>query len=59
MIFMAERAKCIKQIFRSDKHGLTLNKDYEILYEGKYSYIIVDDNNKVFPYDKANFKKLV
>lgn len=55
---MAERAKCVKQIFRSDKHGLTLNKDYEIVYEGKYSYIIIDDNNKVFPYDKANFEKL-
>ena len=55
---MAERAKCIKQIFRSDKYGLTLDKEYDIVYEGKYSYIIVDDNDKVFPYDKANFEKL-
>lgn len=49
--------KCVKRIFRSDKDGLTLDKNYEVVFEGEYSYIIVDDNGKVFPYDKANFEE--
>ena len=55
---MADTVKCVKRIFRSDKNGLTLDKNYEVVFEGKYSYIIVDDNDKVFPYDKENFEKL-
>ena len=49
--------KCVKRIFRSDKDGLTLDKNYEVVFEGEYSYIIIDDNGKVFPYDKANFEE--
>ena len=57
---MAEQVvKCVKRIFRSDKDGLTLDKNYEVVYEGKYSYIIIDDNNKVFPYDKENFEEVI
>lgn len=55
---MNGKVKCVKRIFRSDKGSLTLDKEYEIVYEGKYSYIILDDNNKIFPYDKANFEKV-
>lgn len=58
MFYMSEKAICIKRIFRSDMYGLTLNKEYEIMGEDKYSYLIVDDNNKTFPYDKNNFKRL-
>ena len=55
---MGEKVICVKRIFRSDVHGLTLDKEYEIIKEDKYSYLIVDDNNKTFPYDKNNFKRL-
>ena len=56
---MAEQVKCIKRIFRSDVYGLTLDKNYEVVYEGEYSYIIIDDNDKVFPYDKENFEEVI
>lgn len=52
------KVKCVKRVFRSDVNGLTLDKVYEIIMEGKYSYIILDDNDKIFPYDKANFEKV-
>ena len=55
---MGEKVICVKRIFRSDVYGLTINKEYEIIKEDKYSYLIVDDNNKTFPYDKNNFKRL-
>lgn len=55
---MGEKVICVKRIFRSDVNGLTLNKEYEIIKEDKFSYLIVDDNNKTFLYDKNNFKKL-
>ncbi len=55
---MSEKAICVRRIFRSDMYGLTLNKEYKIMGEDKYSYLIVDDNNKTFPYDKANFVKM-
>ena len=55
---MGDKVICVKRIFRSDVHGLTINKEYEIIKEDKYSYLIVDDNNKTFPYDKNNFKRL-
>ena len=55
---MGEKVICVKRIFSSDVHGLTINKEYEIINEDKYSYLIVDDNNKTFPYDKNNFKRL-
>lgn len=54
---MNKKVKCVRLIFRSDKNGLTLNKEYTVVKEGKYSYVIIDDNNKTFPYDKKNFKK--
>ena len=42
---MAEQVvKCVKRIFRSDANGLTLDKNYEVVFEGEYSYIIIDDN---------------
>lgn len=57
---MAEQVvKCVKRIFRSDANGLTLDKNYEVVFEGEYSYIIIDDNGKVFPYDKENFEEMV
>ena len=57
---MAEQVvKCVKRIFRSDKEGLTLDKNYEVVFEGEYSYIIIDDNGKVFPYDKENFEEVI
>ena len=57
---MAEQVvKCVKRIFRSDVYGLTLDKNYEVVYEGEYSYIIIDDNDKVFPYDKENFEEVI
>ena len=55
---MYMNVKCVKRIFRSDVNGLTLDKVYEIIKESKYSYVILDDNGKVFPYDKANFEKV-
>ena len=58
MFYMGEKVICVKRIFRSDVNGLTLNKEYEIIKEDKFSYLIVDDNNKTFLYDKNNFKKL-
>ena len=58
MFYMGEKVICVKRIFRSNVHGLTINKEYEIINEDKYSYLIVDDNNKTFPYDKNNFKRL-
>ena len=58
MFYMGEKVICVKRIFRSDVNGLTLNKEYEIIKEDRFSYLIVDDNDKTFPYDKNNFKKL-
>ena len=55
---MGEKVICVKRIFRSDVNGLTLNKEYEIIKEDKFSYLIVDYNNKTFLYNKNNFKKL-
>ena len=55
MFYMGEKVICVKRIFRSDVYGLTIDKEYEIIKEDKYSYLIVDDNNKTFPYDKNNF----
>ena len=55
---MGEKVICVKRIFRSDVNGLPINKEYEIIKEDRFSYLIVDDNDKTFPYDKNNFKKL-
>ena len=43
---MAEQVvKCVKRILRSDVNGLTLDKNYEVVFEGEYSYIIIDDKD--------------
>ena len=58
MFMMREKVLCVKRIFRSDVYGLTIDKEYEVIKEDKYAYLIVDDNGKTFPYDKNNFKRL-
>lgn len=50
------KVKCIKRIFRSDNNCLTIGKEYEVVKEERYSYVIVDDNGKLFPYDKHDFE---
>ena len=55
---MREKVLCVKRIFRSDVYGLTIDKEYEVIKEDKYVYLIIDDNGKTFPYDKNNFKRL-
>ena len=55
---MGKQVLCVKRIFRSDVYGLTINKEYEVIKEDKYAYLIIDDNGKTFTYDKNNFKKL-
>ena len=55
---MREKVLCVKRIFRSDVYGLTIDKEYEVIKEDKYAYLIIDANGKTFPYDKNNFKRL-
>ena len=58
MFYMSEKVICVRRIFRSDVYGLTIDKEYEVIKEDKYAYLIIDDNGKTFPYDKNNFKRL-
>lgn len=53
---MNSKVTCVKRIFASDRNGLTLGKEYTVVREGEYSYVIIDDNDKTFPYDKKNFE---